>query len=52
MSQNKDTPFLQWLGEEEYSFRYYENQDREIAAVVPHTLLVNDLYLEQAITIY
>lgn len=52
MSQNKDTPFLQWLGEEEYSFLYYEDQGLEIAAVVPHTLLVTGLCPEQEITIY
>ena len=52
MSQNKDTPFLLWLGEKGYGFRYYENMDRQIAVATPHALLADDLCSQRVIATY
>lgn len=45
-------PFLLWLGELGYGFRYYENLDREVAVVIPHSLLTDDLFSQQVIAEY
>ena len=45
-------PFLLWLGELGYGFRYYENIDREVAVVIPHSLLTDDLFSQQVIAEY
>ena len=45
-------PFLLRLGELGYGFRYYENIDREVAVVIPHSLLTDDLFSQQVIAEY
>lgn len=45
-------PFLLWLGDLGYGFRYYENIDREVAVVIPHALLTDDLFSQQVIAMY
>lgn len=42
-------PFLVWLGEMGYGFRYYENMDREVAVAIPHTLLSDYLFSQELI---
>ncbi len=51
-SKPADTPFLLWLGEMGYGFRYYENLDREVAVVIPHSLLADDLFSQKMIATY
>lgn len=45
-------PFLLWLGEKGYAFRYYENLDREIVVVVPHSMLLDNLFSQKVIARY
>lgn len=45
-------PFLLWLGEKEYAFRYYENLDREIVVVIPHSILLDNLFSQKVIVRY
>lgn len=51
-SKPNGQPFLLWLGELGYGFRYYENIDREVAVVIPHSLLTDDLFSQQVIAEY
>lgn len=45
-------PFLLWLGEKGYAFRYYENLDREIVVVIPHSMLLDNLFSQKVIARY
>lgn len=51
-SKPAGTPFLLWLGEKGYGFRYYENMDREIAVAIPHALLADNLCSQRVIATY
>ena len=46
------TPFLLWLGQKGYAFRYYENMDKEVAVVIPHLLLTDDLFSQKVTDTY
>lgn len=51
-SKPAGTPFLLWLGEKGYGFRYYENMDRKIAVAIPHALLADNLCSQRVIATY
>lgn len=51
-SKPENRPFLLWLGDLGYGFRYLENIDREVAVVIPHSLLSNDLFSQKVIAEY
>ncbi|RHH07896.1 hypothetical protein DW228_18355 [Bacteroides fragilis] len=46
------TPFLLWLGQKGYAFRYFENMDKEIAVVIPHPLLSDDFFSQEVTDTY
>lgn len=42
-------PFLLWLGEMGYGFRYYENIEYEVAVIIPHVMLSDNLFSQELI---